>query len=970
MRAESSAGIEDFVGRLSELGELSSALDRAIGGVGQLVLLMGEPGIGKTRLVEEFAGSIVPGPFTVWGHAYEQEAPPYWPWVEVLRELLQRVELNSIEARLGPAAEELAVIAPEIGHLLGKPGIQRTTDYPERRFLMFDAVTRLLCAAASPDGLVVILEDLHWADQGSVLLLRHLSPQLGGAPLMVIATIRQTDVGKDGALRSTLDALAGPHTRRLVLGGLDLDEVRRFLDPTTSHRVDDELVQRVHARTGGNPLFLREVARLFDRTPEEWASEVPEGVAAVILRRLERLQPDSAMVLRLASVAGTDSNVELLKTLSRLGSDRLAGALGHATEAGLLAPPSDRSGRVRFAHSLMRDAIYRSLPATSRSRLHRRIALVLEREMGASGEERSPDLAAHWLAAGDRADLERGAACAARAARTALSLLAYEEAARLSHAALDAMARSGAGKAEQCEAWLTLARAEYLAGRVQDSAAACYEAAAQALGAGRPDLLGEAALVVRGVGHGDVARDVVDLCTTALSALPEEDSVLRSRLLGQLTVARYNAGQYDAAEEPSRAAMEMAERLKDPGALVMGLHARQMALSGPAGVTERLALGTRMIDLAAGTGETVDEMWGRLWRIDAMFQLGSMAALDAELEELARLVRRVPLPIARWQLARLRGARAQMAGRFEESERRAEEALAVGTALHAVEPLLWILDGELGRRNEERLATSRMFGESPGMEVAQADLGHLYLALGQIDEARERYERLRPSLRTLPVSHMWLAIMARASELAAAFDDTEMAGWIYERLLPLAPYCITGGAGTVACLGSVSWCLGVLAACLGRLGDADRHCRDAEAMNERMGARPYLAHVQCDHARVLLRRGGERDRAEALRLAEVSARTARALGMQPLLREATQLVAEIRAADREAIPLTPREREVAALIGRGMSNRHIATALYLSERTVEAHVRSALTKLGFTSRTQIATWAVGHGLLDQGEVRD
>ncbi len=966
----SSAGIEDFVGRSSELADLDSALDRALGGLGQLILLMGEPGIGKTRLLEQFAGSIVPGPPTVWGHAYEQEAPPYWPWIEVLRELFPRVGLDPIEAPLGPVADELAVIAPEIGHLLGVLGVQRATDHPEGRFLMFDAVTRFLWAAASPDGLVVVLEDLHWADQGSALLLRQLSRQVGGARLMVIATFRQTDVGKDDPLRSTLDALAGPHTRPLMLGGLDRDDVRRFLDATTSHRVDDELVQRVHARTGGNPLFLREVARLFDRSPEKWASEMPEGVAAMIVRRLERLPPDAAMVLRLASVAGADSNAELLKTLSRLGSDRLAGALADATDAGLLASPFDRSDRIRFAHSLIRDAIYRSLPATYRSRLHRRIAVVLEREMRASGEERSAGLAAHWLAAGDRAGLERGAAYAARAARTALRLLGYEEAARLSHEALDAMARSGAGRAEQCEAWLTLAQAEYLAGRVQDSAAACHEVATQALGAGRPDLLGEAALVLRGIGHGDVARDVADLCSTALSAIPEEDSVLRARLLGQLAVARYNAGQYVASEELSRVAMEMAERLKDPGALVMGLHARQMALCGPAGVTERLALGTRMIDLAAGTGEPVDEMWGRLWRIDAMFELGSMAALDAELEELAQLVRRVPLPIARWQLARLRGARAQMAGRFEEAERRAEEALAVGTALHAVEPLFWILDGELGRRNEERLATSKMFGERPGMEVAQAELGHIYLALGQIDEAREQYERLRPSLRTLPMVSSWVAIMARATELAAAFDDTEMAGWIYERLLPLAPYCISGGAGTLACLGSVSWCLGVLAACLDRLGDADRHCRDAEAMNERIGARPYLAHVQCEHARVLLRRGGERDRAEALRLAEVSARTARALGMQPLLRKATQLVADIRAADREAMPLTPREQEVAALIGRGMSNRDIATALYLSERTVEAHVRSALTKLGFTSRTQIATWAVGHGFLDPGEVRD
>ena len=467
-------------------------------------------------------------------------------------------------------------------------------------------------------------------------------------------------------------------------------------------------------------------------------------------------------------------------------------------------------------------------------------------------------------------------------------------------------------------------------------------------------MTGEVALAMEGFTDPAWVTLGKQLCDEALAGLPADDSPLRARLLARRAAeATY---QWEPEAGPlSEQALAMAERTGDPQALRSALRARQQARGGPDGVLDRVELGTRMLALGVADSDDDAVLWGRLWRVDAFAQLGRINDADAELTLLAPTVARLRSPGPDWHLRRSQAALAFGRGEFGYARLLAEESLRL--AAHGHENMRTLAAAMLIRLNaitgrDEWLEPSLDdFRWSPPFGMVMRALWHL--TLGRRGEAR-RYYQPGEALGRVP-GIRYLITYASLAELAAAFGDRETAGQVHRALLPYADLFVCSGAGLTMIDGSARRYLGLTATALGRLDEAVRHLREAVAANEREGLAACAALATADLARVLVRRARTGDRSEAAALAVSAAASAERLGMLPLLRDARTLTAALDGSS-SAGPLTRREREIAGLIARGLTNRQIAAALHISERTAENHVQHILAKLGLHTRTQIAAW--------------
>lgn len=926
-----------LVGRTAELAELRAAVGSAA--AGSTVLLSGEPGIGKTRLVAELV-SGAPCPVLTGRAAAEPGTPPLWPWLQALAGRPERATLTSIATPRTPAAD---------------PGTAAAVARAART-LAFDAVLDSLIGPAAGAGLVVVLEDLHWADEATL----HLLVLAAGRPgLTVVGTYRSTEQGP--ALRSALTGL-----RRL-------DRTRTVsMRPWTPDEVGAAVAGRAHptwapvlGRAGaGNPLLvttllatLRDAGRSDSPAPADgsWPLGVPDDLADAVADRLARLDPAARTAVRVAAVTGpgcTPEHVLLLAPGDR--SVALAG-LEAAVAAGLL----QAAGPLSFdpTHELLREAVRAGLPAAQRLDWHTRLADAVE-----SGAVTGDPVTHRLRSATDAA----GRAAAVRACRAAASAasaaLAFGRVVELLDAALALPCLDAATRAA---VQLDAAEAEFAAGLPDAAIRRCRHAAA---GSSDPDVLLRAALVVRGM-SGPHNVELIGLCDAALLAVPADDAGARARLVAQRALAVSEAVGWSGVDEASTRALALAEDCGSPVALADALRIRQHAVSGPGGVTERLDVARRMVALAGAGGPPDAELWGRLWRVDAAFELGALDVVDTELGLLAALVDRLGWPIAAWHRHRLLAARYLLVGRFDEAETQADRALAVAARTGDVSAVgidgafrseLHLLRGRVAEMMEQVRRGEALDGPSR-MPIFWADVGLRLHEVGETDDAHRYLDRLRPVVDDLPEDGRWLVVVLRAGQLAAHLDDHATAARCLELTTPYAAHYIAGGSGSVRCDGSVSGALGVIAAGTGQVDEAERRLTDAITMEDRIGALPYRVRSEIALTRLLnAHRTDQRDRAAGL--ARRAADTARRIGMSRALTEAQDVLAAIRAAQHAAVPLTGREREVLALLADGRTNRQIAAALTLSERTVETHVTHVLGKLGVANRTEAAGWAARNDL--------
>jgi DNA-binding CsgD family transcriptional regulator/tetratricopeptide (TPR) repeat protein len=967
-----------FVGRSAELGELRAALTEALGGSSRAVLVTGEPGIGKTALTIRLAGEAeARGAPVRWGRGSESEgAPAFWPWIQIVREQLLRSD-PADRKRLERAAAPLYRMMPQ----LKRPDQRmRTANSPtggssdeggEARFRLFDATSSFLRAAAGERGLVIVLDDAHWADAPTLLLLRHLVRELGRDPVLFVVSFREEEMAP-GAPATTLAELAGgPEARWIRLQGLDRTELAQHLAAIAGRPPGATLAARIHDATGGNPFFAAELVRML-RSEGRLASDValvadqplglPRGVREVLQRRLDRLSVASRRSLELASLVGASFAAEFLTRAGGTEPERVLGLLDEAVGAQLLDRLPERPGWFRFPHALVRETLVEGLGAVDRLRQHRRIAETLEREWEAApveGTDTLSRLASHWQQAGDGA---RAIRYARMAASEANKQLAYEEAARLYRLALGQAAPGGLDAAGRCEVLLELATAEYRCGNVRRAMEAFVQAADLARRSARPSLLAGAPLIVQDIGDPEVNASVLRACEGVLAGADGLDDAVRARLLAQRAVALCESGRLEEALPDSARAMQLAERSGDPELLAAVLPARHLALAGPDWTRERLDLAEQALGLARSLAAPIQELWARVWRTDAFWELGDIASVDAEIDRLASLARSLRTPLARWHLQRIQAARALLAGRYEQAAALSEEATAglpqenfMAQILHLT--FMFAIDADRG--DSTWMDAHREVFEARPSTMGWSTLSWCRLSAGRRDEALAYYEQARGSLRHVPRDARWMPTMVFLTEVSSQFEDRETAELCYRELLPFEDRFSASGGGSVVCQGSVALFLGMAAMTLGQFEDGEGHLRRAIQRNTAVGARPWAARAELVLAELLHRQG--RARGQALDLARRAADTAAALGMRVLRARAEAVIDDLTAATGPVL-LSRREREVAALVAQGLTNREIARTLFLSERTAENHVQHILTKLGFGARAQIAAWAVAEGL--------
>lgn len=396
----------EFVGREAELMLLVGGLEEAKKGRGSLLLIGGEPGIGKSRLVAEFASVARDRDVSVlWGRVWEGGgAPAYWPWIQALRAHLRATGAERFREQLGAGAADVAHLLPEVRTLVDQP-LSGAVEADAARFQLFDSVTSLLRSAAGEGPLVLLIEDIHAADTPSILLLRFLASQLSDMGLLAVATYRDVELGPEHPLTPALAEMARePVVRRVGLGGLATADIARMVEALTGHHSDERLIAGLWQRTNGNPLFLNEALRLL--TPERRRLEelpgdrrlaLPASVREAIIRRVQQLPATPRRVLSVAAVLGPEFDRAVLIRASEDGARSVVVALDEAAAAGLVVQIGP--ARHRFAHALVREALYERMGVLERSRLHARIALTLEQQRATASEEVLPELAHHYFEA-------------------------------------------------------------------------------------------------------------------------------------------------------------------------------------------------------------------------------------------------------------------------------------------------------------------------------------------------------------------------------------------------------------------------------------------------------------------------------------------------------------------------------------------------------------------------------------------
>jgi len=909
------------------------------------VLVAGEPGAGKTRLAEQAAAEAAAlGMGVCWGRVGDDDgSPPYWPFRQVVRALHPVAQDH---------AGDLALVAPELG-----TGPELTE--PEQRFQVFESVTAFLHAAAGETGLLVVLDDLQWADPASLRLLTHLARGTVHARLVVLATYRDSETVGREPLRRALAALARePSVTRLRLVGLTEPEIGALLAQVAGREVAADRTAAVSRRTGGNPFFVTELARMLAGAGSAGASDVdlPDGVRDAVRGRLDRLGAPARRIVAAAAVLGSAVEPPALAAATDLPVADVLAALDEAAATGIVM--GSVVGTVagpeqwRFGHDLIRETARLDVSTVDRLALHERMAGYLASRVDA--QARVAEIAFHLLESLPVGDPVRAVEWAERAAAQATTQLAWEEAAALYRRAVTAAADAALPGPDRARLLLASARAAVRAYEMDEARRALLAAADIARAAGDPVGIAEAALVMEGVTDFIWDETGATLYLEALAGLPETDGALRARLLAQLAVSDAWKS-FNQAEPRSSEALAMAMRVGDRRAIQEALRARQIARSGPDGGADRVVLGDRMLALGERYGDDDAALWGRLWRFDALCQLGEVDRAEAELYQIDTLAGRLRSPLATWHATRSRAAIEFSRGRFataaELGEIAAELAKRAGHegALLPSLGFLLLVHAHTGRNSDELIeALDRTEAKLGAMRAVSA---LMFLVDGRREEARLVYRQMPP-----PGSEpgfVLLPALAGAAELSAEFDDRPMAAAAYRLLAPHAEVFIAGGAGVLGVMGSVHRLLGLCAATVGRLDDAARHLRRAAERDDAVGLPPFAATSRFELARVLARRKRPGDRAEAAALAASAGAEAARLGMAPLRRRCAKLTESL---GGTAGPLTRREREIAELVSRGLTSRQIAAAAHITERTAENHVQHILGKLGFTNRTQIATW--------------
>jgi DNA-binding SARP family transcriptional activator len=886
-----------FSGREGELATVLHAWNEASGGSHRCVVVSGEPGIGKTRLVAEAARvAHGDGAVVLYGCCDDELGVPFQPLAEALDWYLARAD----GVVVGRWPGDLARIAPQLSGQVPNLPPPLDADPESEQYRLFDAVASWLTALSAEHPVVVVLEDLQWATKPTLLMLRHVVRTTGSARLLLVLTYRETDIGADHPLAATLAALHRESgVERITLVGLDADALGVVLEGA-GYELDAagvELRDMLASETSGNPFFVSEVLRHLAEAgvirPGEvhrgvgigdMAARVPPNVREVIVQRVARLGDETRQLLRVAAVIGAAFPVETLAGAVDLGARSVLAALEPALQASIVEEST--AGEYHFMHALVRRAVYESLTITERRGCHFDVAETLQR---IQGDRAIAEVAHHMAAAVPVAEPAKAVAFARRAAELALSAVAYDDAARHLEAVLPIAPPDRA----RCELLLELADAHLRAGDVAAAQTRCLEASDLATQLKEPSFIVDAALVcgyadARAVEHGETAAQ---LLRDALSLT--DDEATRVRIRAALGRSLAISGKVDAGRALSEEALADARELEDAETLHAAFNAVLYASESPDNIERQVDLAREFTEFARGRGdlEAEIEAGGRL--LAGTISLGDLDDARARAERQQDLIRQSGQPLLRVIDLQFQALLAMGEGRFIEAEAMAAEANELALVLSGSDApggygvQLFSIRREQGRLDEARpiVESVARFGQE-GATWGPA-LAVLYADLGMTDEAAGALRRLvADGLRAVPRDTLWLASLSYLADTCVAVGDADAAHVLYRELLPYRGLIVRVGM-SLAAYGATDRYLGALAALLARGRDAETHFEAALRIDVRAHMPVWLAHTQLAYGRFLTSRAHGEDFERATALLHAALETAQRLGVGPVAAEAT-----------------------------------------------------------------------------------
>lgn len=891
-----------FLGREAECRALGRALEEALQGRTRLALVSGEAGIGKSRLVEDLrARAAAHGIATALGRCHDGGgAPAFWPWTQVLRGLARESRADVF----GGVADDVAHILPELAAERPRTSERLPSDASDARFRVFAAVGEALRRAARDAPRLIVLEDVHWADVPSLLLLQFLAREIQDAPLLVVATHRE--LAAEHALQRPLAALARePLARRIELRGLATADVAGLVEATAGAKNAGALAEDLARRTGGNPFFVGELLRFASRSGGLQALAagqplplLPE-INAVVAERLDQVSPDCRELLRAATVIGEEFALELLLTATSLDTSNALRLLDEAIDARLVAEgPS--AGRFAFVHALVRDALYASLSLTRRLDAHRRIGEAIEAQQREHSGETLAELAHHFVAAAAGGTAEQAVDYARRAGDWAMARLAYEDAAARYQQALDVFAlRRPRDERLRASLLLALADAASATGDLERARKVCEQVATIAQALQDPALLLESVLHAEpwwGVRGLQVDPVQIARLESGLAALPSDDSALRALALAHLAYDVCVAGQLERGQEIAHDATVIARRLGDPHVLLRCLRAQLVVSLGPQHSRQRIAISSEMVDVARSAGDLEMACLAGRWLLLNLYETGDVAGVERELEQCTALAARLAQPSITVYVRGVHTLRQILAGELPAAEAALVEMLQAATNLGGREVIgiqLALLRIVQGRWDEVRTLVELARSRFARFNAIHAALLLADAESGRLDEARASLDAFAAQdFEDLPRDFLWMTALVLLAPVCLRLGDGARATRLYELLLPYAELNVIANPGGWFCWGSAHGALGALASARGDDDAAERHLERAIAENHRLGARVWAITWQQELASLRLERGRDRDGRAREQLAQALA-AAEQIGMQHVAARARATLARL-----------------------------------------------------------------------------
>ena len=885
-----------FVGHAHALERLRHALESALAGRGRVVLLVGEPGIGKTRTAAELAAEAHRrAALVLVGRAYEGEgAPAFWPWVQILRACLP-----ADAPPRGPGVKELGELIRALDGGADASGGANAAEAEQARFRLFDSVAAALKRLARRQPLVLVLDDLHWADEASLRLLGFVTRDLADARVLVVATYRDVELRRGHPLGELLGLLARESIcERVPLRGFARPDTERLIAGVTGVAPPDEVAGAVHDMTEGNPFFIQEVARLLASAGglTSGAAAVqpltlPQSVRDAIGRRLDALSEPCNALLRVAAVLGREFGAPLLGRVAELADAPVLEHLAEAVRARVLDEVETVPGRYRFHHSLIRQTLYDELSTPERVRLHARAGAALAAACGADVDAVLDELAHHFFQAAPGGEAVLAIDYCVRAAERAQRLLAYEQSARQYERALQVLELHGPPDAARRGALvLAVAEGHALAGARDRARTAFLRAAEIGRELQRPDIVARAALGYRGPGEmGTPADDpALPMLEEALAAVGDDHPALRARLLSRLVGTPPYSESMATREAMSRDALTLAHQAGEGAALRDALEARLWACLGPDHLDARLAVARELQALAEAQHNPRMVLLAYDAELGTHLIRGDLAAVDRALAAFTQAAEALRQPAFLFFATFYQGSRALAGGELDRAEQLFRAALARGRgtvpyAHFMCTAQLYVLLYMRGDEDDPEL-NRVFFGEMMALPYSWETASRSALAFslylhGERDAARREFESVAArGFDRIRRDEHWLVTLGSLSSTTVLLGDRPRAAQLYELLLPYGDLVFVHDL-LRSISGTVASALGSLATLLGNYDEGERHYQHAHAKELAMG-RATAAIDRPGYARLLLARNRPGDRGRALALLEQLRREMASLGIR------------------------------------------------------------------------------------------